>query len=111
MEHALTLAKAAAPQQVDRALALAATFHRFQAEDMDSILNTLNTERALTGTPREIEPSSSLAQGTHSWTGYGITPIAGVPVLPGANLADAHITGTQQKTCPSAHMTDEEVAA
>lgn len=111
MEHALTLAKVSAPHHVDRVLDLAATFHRFQAEDMDSILNTLNTERALTGTPREIEPASSLAQGTLSWTGYGVTPIAGVPVLSGANLTDAHMTGAQQETCPNAHMANEEVAA
>lgn len=71
MGHAVTLAKATSRKDVDRMLDLAAQFHRFQVEDFDSILHTLNG-RPQGETQGPVETEQSLAQGTTSWAGFGL---------------------------------------
>lgn len=71
MGHALTLAQATTPEQVDRVLDLASQFHRFNTEDMDSILASLRVNSGTSVTETVIESGQSLAQGTTSWVGFG----------------------------------------
>ncbi len=72
MGVALTLAKATSADTMDRVLDLAAKFHRFQVEDLDSILASLRATPSGDHTHVTVEAASSLAQGTTSWAGFGI---------------------------------------
>lgn len=79
MRHAVTLAKTSNRLDVDRMLELAAKFHRFHPEDIDSILATVagGPRREPETAARESE--QSLAQGTNPWTGFGVAAGASVP--------------------------------
>jgi hypothetical protein len=73
MGYAVTLAQASDVTSVDRMLALAAQFHRFHTDDMDSILNTVAGRHPEPPETVAKESEQSLAQGTNPWTGFGVT--------------------------------------
>lgn len=74
LEQAITLAKMYGPETVDQVLTIAATFHRFKVEDFTSIIHTLKpgNQAIHQESISVVEPDSSLAQGTTSWSGFGI---------------------------------------
>ena len=83
IEQAVALTKMFGSETVDQVLMIAATFHRFNVEDFTSIIETLKPgnpvfDRESVGI---LESDSSLAQGTTSWSGFGIgqQSVAGQP--------------------------------
>lgn len=75
LEKAVTLTKIFGQETVDQALTISASFHRFSVEDFSSILETLKPGQSSSTYEQAVvvESESSLAQGTTSWSGFGLT--------------------------------------